>query len=175
MIRIAMALAVAGWGAAGWTTAHAEVADRIESLSPVLSCQGALPAYEGKLRKRPMALVNEGSTTAFVTCGLTADENGPYSDWPGPRALEIEVANYTGTSDTTVKCTVAEVLGYYYPVDIEVAAGTSSQYLWVAYPLTEGQAFGQRWTFYRPAISCALPPGTQINRVYEFHLASSPT
>jgi hypothetical protein len=154
--------------------AHAGTVDRVESLSPVLSCQPALPAYEGKVRKRPLAMVNEGTSTAYVTCGLTSDENSPYSEWPGPRMVMIEVANYAGTSSATVNCTLVEPLGYYYPLAIEVTAGTSSQSYWLAYSLTEGQGFGQRWTFYRPAISCALPPQTQINTIYEFHLASTP-
>ena len=32
------------------------------------ACQAALPAYEGLIRKRPMAIQNEGVSTAFVTC-----------------------------------------------------------------------------------------------------------
>lgn len=33
-------------------------------------CQGALPSFEGAIRKRPLAVQNEGSTDAFVTCAL---------------------------------------------------------------------------------------------------------
>ena len=154
--------------------AHAGNSDPVESLSAVLSCQSSTPAHEGKLRKRPMALVNEGTTTAYVTCGLISDENSPYTEWSGPKMVMIEVANYNSMSAVTVNCTLVEVLNYYYPLAIEVGAGTSSQGNWHAISLTEGQVFGQRGTFYRPAISCALPPGTQINNIYEWHLGSAP-
>ena len=36
----------------------------------VAVCQAALPAFEGAIRKRPLAIQNEGSSNAFVTCAL---------------------------------------------------------------------------------------------------------
>lgn len=33
-------------------------------------CQGALPAFETAIRKRPLAVQNEGETDAFVTCSF---------------------------------------------------------------------------------------------------------
>ena len=40
------------------------------SAQAVAACQGALPAFEGQIRKRPLAVQNEGSADAFVTCAL---------------------------------------------------------------------------------------------------------
>ncbi len=36
-------------------------------------CQAALPAFEGAIRKRPLAVQNEGTTNAFVTCSFTME------------------------------------------------------------------------------------------------------
>ncbi|HST45355.1 MAG TPA: hypothetical protein VLK29_09045, partial [Luteimonas sp.] len=33
-------------------------------------CQAALPAYDGLIRKRPVAIRNEGDAAAFVSCSL---------------------------------------------------------------------------------------------------------
>src|SRR5690606_41548022 len=35
-------------------------------------CQAALPNFEGQIRKRPLAIQNEGTATAFVTCSPTS-------------------------------------------------------------------------------------------------------
>jgi len=35
------------------------------------SCNGALPGFEGALRKRPLGIANEGAASAFVTCSFT--------------------------------------------------------------------------------------------------------
>jgi len=37
----------------------------------VSSCQGNLPASETTLRKRPLAVQNEGTTSAFITCSFS--------------------------------------------------------------------------------------------------------
>lgn len=33
-------------------------------------CQAALPVFDGLIRKRPLAVVNEGQAGAFVTCAI---------------------------------------------------------------------------------------------------------
>src|SRR5690554_342572 len=44
-------------------------------------CQGALPAFETQIRKRPLALQNEGEANAFVTCSF----NNPGQNSGGTR------------------------------------------------------------------------------------------
>lgn len=41
----------------------------------VAVCQAALPAFEGAIRKRPLAIQNEGTSNAFVTCALNNPGN----------------------------------------------------------------------------------------------------
>jgi hypothetical protein len=35
------------------------------------ACQSALPVFDGRIRKRPLAIQNEGDAPAFITCSFT--------------------------------------------------------------------------------------------------------
>jgi hypothetical protein len=50
---------------------HAAESPRQINSGPVNHCQAALPVFDGKIRKRPLAVVNEGDSNAFVTCSLS--------------------------------------------------------------------------------------------------------
>ena len=39
------------------------------------NCNGALPGFEGALRKRPLAIANEGTSSAFVSCTLPVNQS----------------------------------------------------------------------------------------------------
>ena len=45
---------------------HATPARASHWSNAVDTCQGSLPSFEGALRKRPLAIVNEGTSNAFV-------------------------------------------------------------------------------------------------------------
>lgn len=63
------------------------------------NCQAALPAYEGQIRKRPLAIFNEGTESAFITCAFTTSQ------------LALGIKGYTarmtnlGTVPVAVTCT----------------------------------------------------------------------
>jgi len=57
----------------GTTGAHADVAARTVLANAANSCIPSRPAYEGAVRKRPLAVQNEGDTDAFVTCAFAND------------------------------------------------------------------------------------------------------
>ena len=64
-------------------------------------CQGALPAFAGTLRTRPLAVVNEGSEPAFLTCSLSGGVDS--------RFLEVEAVVINGGAATqTVSCTLVD-------------------------------------------------------------------
>ena len=50
-------------------------------------CQGALPAFETQIRKRPLALQNEGEANAFVTCSF----NNPGQNSGGTRISGVTI------------------------------------------------------------------------------------
>ncbi|MEN1939986.1 hypothetical protein WCE41_01125 [Luteimonas sp. MJ246] len=64
-------------------------------------CQGALPAFETRIRKRPLALQNEGGTNAFVTCSF----NNPGNNSGGSRVTGFTVYLQNTSSARTVSCT----------------------------------------------------------------------
>ena len=119
------------------------------------ACQAALPAYDGLIRKRPTAIRNEGTASAFVNCSMASVEGVVH-----PFA-EVIVTNATADS-ATVTCTI--VTGRinsdlrYYPVTLEVAAGTQG-YL--------GQSFDNNVdTANLINASCLLPPDVELNYVH---------
>ncbi|MGY1458945.1 MULTISPECIES: hypothetical protein [unclassified Luteimonas] len=64
-------------------------------------CQGALPAFETQIRKRPLAVQNEGGTNAFVTCSF----NNPGNSNGSSRVSRFTVYLQNMSSARTVSCT----------------------------------------------------------------------
>lgn len=154
-IPFALTLAVAAITTA--TSANALDLLATSGTGPTGNCQAALPAYEGNIRKRPLAIVNESGADAFVTCALTSEE------------VSLNVANFwtrvsnSGTTPATVTCTA--VVGdelqtpVYVPKSVTIAPGTYQTLNWNSLDyasvllLTKSVAF-----------SCNLPPNTALNR-----------
>ncbi|MEN1929148.1 hypothetical protein WCE34_04010 [Luteimonas sp. MJ204] len=138
---------------------HAADVTRDEQRPAADICRPALPAYDGRIRVRPLGLVNESSGTAFVTCALTGHSAG--------RTNVIELV-FMNPSAVTRSCTLVSwrastnggisALGY--------QAGSTS--------MLEGYENHIRWTsaihnggaaYASAAISCALSPGDGIRHV----------
>lgn len=116
------------------------------------ACTGALPTYEGALRKRPKAIANEGTTTAFITCSALHDGGGPT-----PVAVNAWFTN-RGTAAATVNCSMVDgndLSGSTtFPLSKVFAPGLFDGILWL--PPVGG--------FRRSvSLSCALPPGVELN------------
>lgn len=129
------------------------------------SCQGALPNFEGSLRKRPLAVANEGTTTAFVTCGIhipSIFSVGGATN-PGMDHAWVGFRNRSG-ADVTVNCSLVESNGdgtaqASIAKSITVAAGGFTEAQW------DGTADHAGTNFRLPAFSCALPPATDITHI----------
>lgn len=108
-------------------------------------CQTALPVYDGNVRKRPLAVQNEGSDNAFVTCSFTTQATDL-------SFVTLFLTN-NNTTDTPVTCT--GVSGYsagptqYLPQTKTVAASGLGSMLWSP----DSILFN---------VSCNLPPGVGI-------------
>lgn len=128
-------------------------------------CQPALPAYDGNIRKRPKAVQNEGTATAFVTCGFSGDnfsalDNGIYY-------AAVLLVNNTA-SPLEVTCTLvpgrhATVVGGFLPLTTTVNPGDPNAGLGWHYPDYDDGRFGVT-----AAVSCALPPGAGISEVLNY-------
>lgn len=122
------------------------------------SCQSALPVFDGNIRKRPLAFVNEGTGSAFVPCdtdSFTVDAEGTFT-------LISAYFGNNGTGRPSIGCTLVNVgavaTTYVTKTTGPMAPGEGGFILWSTSD-NDGELFRA------PAVSCNLPPQTQIDAV----------
>ena len=130
---------------------------RFPQYNAAADCQGALPRLEIVFRKRPTGIANEGTSSAFLTCSMQADQNAE-----GSIFATIAFRN-RGAADATVNCTmVAGIVDspVFYPKSIVVPAGAAFTTLlsWTADDDNDGDPFDKQINF-----SCSIPPGVEAN------------
>lgn len=117
------------------------------------ACQSALPVYDTMLRKRPLAVQNEGDSTTFVTCAV----NNPIAHAGSPLRVSSHRANVVNLNDAPVQvtCTLVKDIWstdpMYFTQTIQVSK-RGEDTLWFVEGPTNGVT----------AISCGLPPGTGV-------------
>lgn len=141
------------------STASAEIIDKDYFINPAGNCNGALPSFEGALRKRPQAIRNEGGSNAFVTCSIprSAFDDG----------FTRVGAYFTNGSETeqTINCTLVDGWALaetgFYPRSLVLTAGDTDFLVWegVEFELENGKF--SSWINF----SCNLPVSTEINIV----------
>ncbi|MEP6633953.1 MAG: hypothetical protein ABJA62_07055 [Luteimonas sp.] len=136
--------------------AGAVVTSRVGGGNAANFCQSSLPVFDVQIRKRPLAVQNEGTTSAFVTCAFNSFSQTQY--------VAVFFNSTTG-SPTTLTCTgisgTNDGAAKYVLKDIPLAGnGTQNKVLWSAADFggefTGGGEFG---------ILCNLPPKMGINNV----------
>ncbi len=154
VITLGIATAFVGTLAAAGTVNAATVTRSVYTQASG-ACQGALPNYENNFRKRPLAVANEGTTNAFVTCGVRTTED----TYPA-NAVELYVTN-RNTADVDVSCTLVDgiidnTIGFanYYPQTVTATAGVDTAFSW--------SGFGSPWQ----QISCNVPSKIEVNMLY---------
>lgn len=133
------------------------------SSGPANYCKPALPAFDGQVRTRPLAVQNEGNSTAFVTCSMgSVREFGSGAD---TEEYEVTVSNNSAQQMEIICTAVAGRAGAPGTIDtstkgVSLAPGFGALLQWsnadfdgVAIPLVV-------------SYSCALPPGGAINDMY---------
>lgn len=136
--------------------AHALDVLATNGTGPVGNCQAALPAFEGQTRKRPLALVNESDSVAFVTCAYTTEEVSLNVMGFNTRATNLSDVSAT-LSCTAVVGDEAEDASYIVK-SLVLAPGADGVLAW-------GTADNGGLLFAKSvAISCALPPLVGLNR-----------
>jgi hypothetical protein len=142
--------------------ASAVTVSRQSTANAVGRCQGALPNYEGAIRKRPLALQNEGSTSAFVTCAFLSDQSNTAVNSFGV------YARTTNGLAATLNCTA--VVGYdtgtveYSARSVELSAGGAQNSIY--WDADDFPVAGAVDTDLPVTISCALPAGVGLNDMY---------
>jgi len=128
-------------------------------------CQPALPAFDGAFRKRPLAMQNEGSSAAFVTCAF----GGAFNGVPSVKTVTVGFTNTTGAA-INVTCTLVDAHAgvqtpTFFPKTVSVPAAGAPVTLLI---WTAAENAGVFFTY--PAASCSLPPGTGVqvtNHTYD--------
>jgi len=123
---------------------------------PVGNCQPATPSQITQIRRRPLAVINEGSQIEFATCAFETEE------------VSLNVVGFntrlTNLSEVTVTVNCSGVVGdeaanaQYFPKTLVLAPGASGTLSWSAAD-NGGLLFTKS-----VALSCALPPFVGLNR-----------
>lgn len=146
-----------GLAAAMLCTAPAHASDWSNAVDV---CQGSLPSFEGALRKRPLAIANEGSSSSFVSCSIRAPL---FEQVTGILVLFTNRIATTRTVTCTLVDGVAEPFpGYppvYQPKPIALAAGAFGILAWDSAVDNGDEPYSL------PNLNCSLPPGVEINVV----------
>ena len=122
------------------------------------ACQAPLPSFEGAFRKRPLGIANEGGSTAFISCALPAQTI--HSN--GIDTLVVYFIN-RGGANVEVSCTLVDGLASplgvptFFPKVVTVTPHRERSSTWSAQRDNGGDRF------ITPSLSCAIPPGVEIN------------
>ncbi|MGY1459101.1 MULTISPECIES: hypothetical protein [unclassified Luteimonas] len=145
------------------STGDALAADitRFQIRAAVNVCQGSLPSFEGALRKRPLAIANEGTTGAFVGCSLEANNMFNYE-----RTSVAAIFVNRGAAAATVNCTLVNGLlnrltPTYFPKSATIAPRGEAVLNWSAPEFPDGFEF--------PNLNCSLPQGVEIGWISDVY------
>ena len=160
MIRSTLSLATLAIGMTMSGQADAVTVNRDYLTHGTASCQAALPVFDGKIRKRPKAIANEGTSSAFITCDFDSINNGG----TGFTDIGIFFINRSGVAKT-VNCTFVDGI---YDVAFSPSLVKSVVMPTTTAPVSLGVTAatdnaGNNFT--APAISCEIPAGVEIAAV----------
>lgn len=120
------------------------------------ACKSALPVFDGNIRSRPLAVANEGTASAFVSCSML-------DYWLDDIQLVSILLRNNTAATVSVSCTYVS------------GSVTDAEFFTRTRTLTAGQTGGITWA---PAVdhanlpfdaqvnfSCSLPPGVELSRL----------
>jgi hypothetical protein len=121
------------------------------------ACQSALPVFDGQIRKRPLAIQNVGTASAYVSCSFMTPAHGT-----GVNSVNLIAENNTGTA-VDVSCTlvvgVSKLAPTYFPKTITLPANSGlNSFTWTA-----ANNGGVPFDSYAISASCSLPVGTGLS------------
>jgi hypothetical protein len=150
---------------AGGTNAYERAGEHVQNATGV--CQAALPAFEGQIRKRPLALQNEGTSNAFVSCSLMGVISHATGLFAGKVfGVQLWLDNNSG-APISVTCTLVEgrsggTENVHIVKTVTMPAGSKDNEMsW-----SQDPDFGGGMLNGSPSISCNLLPGTGISSTH---------
>jgi hypothetical protein len=163
-----LTLAIAGAYSAGAIAQEAEF--HASSSQAVARCQSSLPVFDTAIRKRPLAVQNEGDGNSFVTCGFEFD-GGEAEDF----AIDMAELYVHNNNEEAIDVTCTAVTGWqggdteYVSLTHTVPAGDQEAFFWGRDDFPgDGLATGL------VGVSCNLPAGTGINDTYVYWFGVAP-
>ena len=128
-------------------------------------CQGARSSFDDDLRKRPLAINNEGTQPSFVSCSIRAPLGQINGGGTNVTQIIVLLTNRASTAQS-VSCTLVDGVAapfpsfpaLYLPKTVDLQPGSFGVINWFDFETEAGR--------YRlPNLSCALPPETEVNIV----------
>lgn len=151
------AIAVAMLGSA-MGTAQAATSTKLYFQNATGICQASLPSFEGAIRKRPTAVANEGSSSAFVSCSAPTSAEGSTG------ITSVTIVLYNRTAGTIpVTCTFVHNFtsgGTLVPKTASIGANNRA---FLTFSTTD---VGSPTSLQFANFNCALEPGTDVGYVY---------
>lgn len=150
---VAASLALAVLAAVSHAPGAAAAEIRAISVSPTAICEAPLPVFNATLRKRPVAIANEGTAGIYVSCTLMTDGIGEYQGW-------ISVSFRSAGPAANVPCTLVAggtITQDFIPGSVNVPAGATRRLEW-------GEAH-KRDPSGSYAFSCLLPAGIEMSTI----------
>lgn len=127
-------------------------------------CQSALPVFDGQIRKRPLAIQNEGTASAFVSCSFMSTDR---SD-DGITEVYVYADNNTASA-VDLTCTLVQgVSGLgptFFPKTLTLPANSTIN----EFPWTAADNGGNNFTDFTTNISCNLPVGTGLSITFVYY------
>jgi hypothetical protein len=166
-VKTAMAAAAVALVAGAFSGSAAAATTQREKLANASAiCTPALPAFEGVIRKRPLAVQNEGTTAAYVTCSFVSDT--AFGGNAGTGGFGMWFTN-NATTSKTVSCTA--VIGVrsgasYIAKSLTLAPGESDAITWEDSIDNSGTPFDGSDAL---NASCLIQPGVGINDTYVWY------
>ncbi|MEP6634226.1 MAG: hypothetical protein ABJA62_08440, partial [Luteimonas sp.] len=127
------------------------------------ACQSALPVFEGQIRKRPLALQNEGTAPAFVSCSLMGTDRSV----AGIRFVQVRADNNTN-SRVDLTCTLVTGLSkfgvqQFLPKKFGLLPNNIGELFW-----SDADNGGIPFDNFTVNVSCNLPVGTGLSQISVF-------
>ncbi|MEP6634230.1 MAG: hypothetical protein ABJA62_08460 [Luteimonas sp.] len=126
------------------------------------ACQSALPVFDGQIRKRPLAIQNEGTASAFISCSLLGTDRS----FAGITQIEV-FANNNTASVVHLSCTLITGLSkfgtqQFLPKTIVMPVGGGLNIFQWSLPDNGGNPFNN----FTVNVSCDLPVGIGLSIMF---------
>ena len=122
------------------------------------ACQVTMSVYESVMRKRPLAMQNEGTSAAFVTCSPATLKGITANDTLGYNIRLINLGNTVADVNCTAVVGSQGVIGPVYVTRSTNVVGSSCAV--VTFRTFDGYTTTVPFNF-----QCLLPPGTGISTI----------